>query len=518
LYAQRGFEAILQLTAKETVLTEKGIRAFSRSLYSLENLLDHILALFEQPLEGDVNHRKMIAVDLLCTWKTLLVLDNMETVSDGRVLTFIQELPPANQSKIVLTSRQKTGAWELPIPVSELNANEVREFIFYKSAEISATFPLDIETSARVERVSGGLPLAIQWIIGQYKRTRRLDAVLSGMKEKDSPVLEFSFRNIWSVLGGEAKTLLAIMSVFDGPVTTQQLNIATEMHPDAIDKALSDLVDVTLVTRSTQQSDGRMLYSALPITLSFAQHQLASMGDLEIGARRRLNQFSQQMELQSSEIARFQSIFQQYGLSSDNERRAAILCRRAESEVFAGNLDVAEALFKQARDLSPNSAYVHAMCASYELTQKRLGAATQRIDEACRRATAKTGALCYTIRARILDAQRHREATIEAFEKAVGYDPADMIIRHQYGVALSRAGRTKQAIEQFTNIIDVELKRTPPRETLLMALTTRVINLRRLGQHVEARADLALARDVVRRNPHLEHASYKLSELEDEST
>src|ERR1039458_5679926 len=54
---------------------------------------------------------------------------------------------------------------------------------------------------------------------------------------------------------------------------------------------------------------------------------LATMGELEGRARQRLQRFNEQMELQISEVARFQGEFDKYGLTTQNEKRAAILCR-----------------------------------------------------------------------------------------------------------------------------------------------------------------------------------------------
>src|ERR1022692_1769699 len=54
---------------------------------------------------------------------------------------------------------------------------------------------------------------------------------------------------------------------------------------------------------------------------------LATMGELEVRARQRLQRFNEQMELQISEVARFQGEFDKYGLTTPNEKRAAILCR-----------------------------------------------------------------------------------------------------------------------------------------------------------------------------------------------
>ena len=68
--------------------------------------------------------------------------------------------------------------------------------------------------------------------------------------------------------------------------------------------------------------------------------------------RRRFQRFTDPMELHRTELAKFQSRFDKYGLDTDNERRAAILCQRGESEMFVGNVDNADILFKQARDLA----------------------------------------------------------------------------------------------------------------------------------------------------------------------
>jgi tetratricopeptide (TPR) repeat protein len=518
LYHSKKFEAILHLTAKETILTETGIRPHTRSLYSLENLLDQILVLFQEITTSDLETKKSMVNELLSAWRTLIILDNLETVSDGRILSFVQALPAEIKSKILITSRTKTGGWELPIPVIEMNQQETFEFIKLKSSEMQIEFPLDEITISKVTNASGGLPLAVQWILGQYKRTERIDSILTTVTGKDSPVLEFSFRNVWKTLSSQAQTVLALMSIFDGPTSAHQLSVASQMPFEGIERAFVDLLDVTLVNKTLQQSDGRILYSALPITLAFARNELSSMGDLELHCRRRVQEFNEQMEIQAAEIGRFQSDFERYGITTANEKRAAILCRRAESEMFSGNVEGAELLFKQARDLCPISAYVFAKSASYELARNRVGVALDRIAEACRYATKRTGSLCYSIKARIYDVQLDRTGRRQALKQALEFDPNDTIIRHQYGVALSRSGAAQEAVDEFSKIIEIEESQPTPRETLILALTTRVINLRRLGRIDDANKDLARAKDIINKFPFLSSASTKLSELEQENS
>ncbi|MDO8532692.1 MAG: NB-ARC domain-containing protein [Dehalococcoidia bacterium] len=515
-YHRRAFEAILQLTAKETILTPEGIKPFGRSLYSLENFLDHIIDLIGEKTPQDIEAKKHLALDILGIGETLLVLDNMESVSDGRVLKFVQELPNNTKAKVLITSRQKTGGWEMPIAVNELSDEETGEFLKVKARDMGVSFPLHKDIVSRVRGATGGLPLAIQWMIGQYKITKDIAKVLTAVVHSDSPVLEFSFRNIWHSISPDAKAMLAIMTIFDVPPTIQLIATVTQWNVERIDKALAELMDVTLVTRVTQLSDGRVVYSALPITLSFARHQLDVLGDFVTRGHQRLQQYSEQMALQESEVSKFRSTFEYYGLTTDNEKKAAILCRRGESEMFAGNADNADVLFKQARDLAPQSAYILAMSASCELARGRVGLALVHSQEACRRATNKTGSLCYKILARIHDAQYDKLGRIDALEKALEYDNSDVVARHQYGVALSRGGRPEDAIREFSRIITDEKEKASPTETLMMALKTRIINLRRLDRYVEADEDMAYAGQLLKDNPYLQHHAWHFADLEDD--
>ena len=167
----------------------------------------------------------------------------------------------------------------------------------------------------------------------------------------------------------------------------QLLLIAINFQVERAEKALAELIDVTLVSRNTQSSDGRTRFVALPITMAFARHHIAEMGEFETSCRQRVQQFTDQMDLRESEIYKFRNRFEAFGLIKDHERKAAILCQRGESEMFTGNVDVADQLFKQAREMAPESAYVHAMSASYELARNRIGKALDHVADACARVT-----------------------------------------------------------------------------------------------------------------------------------
>src|SRR6185436_19576917 len=306
-----------------------------------------------------------------------------------------------------------------------------------------------------------------------------------------------------------------VLTIFDNPPTIQDLQIATEWTAEDIERRLNDLVDVTLVTRTLQSSDGRVVFVTLPITLSFARHQLRGMGDLEVKSRQRLQRFKAQMTLQKAEATRFAGMFEQYGLDTPNQKKAGILCRRGESEIFTGRVESAESFFRQARELAPQSAYVLALSASFELARGSIGLAMHYAEEACDRATSKTGAIAYSIKARVLDAQHDKAGRVSALKRAVEFSPKDSVLLHQYGVALSRAGETSQAIDVFSGIIVSERQRVPPRDTLLMAYSTRIINLRRINRNEEAEEDVREAKRILASHPALASRFGDFSHLED---
>jgi tetratricopeptide (TPR) repeat protein len=515
-YEDKIFESIIQLTAKETYLSPTGIqKKLGRSLYSLENLLDHILRIFQEIPPESLEKKIKLVIEILSAWKTLLVLDNMETVTDGRIIDFVQKLPQETKVKVLLTSRIKTGGWELPIYVKELNTSEIGDFIKIKSQEMNVCFPMDEKTISNVELATGGLPLAIQWLIGRYKISGNIFKELHCVISPESPVLEFSFRNIWKNLSTDSRAVLAIMSIFEAqPPTIDLLTITIGWSRDRIERALDELIDVTLVDKSIQEPNGSVIYTSLPITLSFAQHQLGEMGDFEKNCRQRYQTYNNSLELKAFETDRFENIFDEYGLETENEKKAAILCKRGQSEYYTGNTDIADELFKQAKDLAPHCSYVFATSASNHLARNRIGLALKDLNEACNKATKKTGALSYTIKARVLWIQKDNDGAVEALEKALEFNPTDVKFRHQYGVALSRANKTEEAIEQFTKIIEEEKRKEIPQETLLIAIKTRVINLKRLGKYQEAQADIDYAYELMSHYPHLSDCAWHFIEFE----
>jgi len=511
-YRNKSYEAILQLTAKTQQLTTGGIERTTPSLYSLEGLVDNILALFGENAES-LERRKELAYEALYAFRFLLVLDNMETIADARILEFIQGIPPGSKTKVLLTSRKKTGGWEYPVYVPELNSDEIQEFINVKAMELRISFPTADPILDQVKQATGGLPLAILWLLGRYKIERDVNVLFRTLRSKDSPVLEFTFRNIWMSLPLDSKALLGALSIFDDLPTIEMLAIATDWPIERIDNAIGSLEEVTLIDKVMQKPSGRMVYTALPLTLDFAAKELTKMGDFAAECSKRYNEFTSNTDFGHS--PELNAIFRRYDITSTIEKKAVRLCKRIESEVFAGNTEIAESLFEQARALAPTSAYVLCMFATFDLQRNHLQDAETTVNDACSTSTNhKLKAYCYATKARVLEAKKDKNGVVAALQKALELDNEDLSIRHRYGVALSKVLMYKEAIEQFTTLIDSEIKRKYPQETLMMALVTRAVNWLKLDNSEEAKKDITLAKELLKTHRYLQSSEPWITRLE----
>jgi len=513
LYEKRLFDCIIHLSAKDRMLTPDGIASCSPSLYSLENLLDHIIDTFGETIPHDLNKRKELAIEWLTAGSTLLVLDNMESVNDGRIMEFVTGLPAETKVKVLMTSRQRSGGWELPFPVQELTIDETNEFLQLRCKELSVNFTDLSRFVSDIWNCTGGLPLALQWLLGRYKIQKGIKKILDSFSGKDCPVLEYSFRNIWLLLSQDSRIILSVLTIFDKFPTAQLISITTGFPIDRVENALNELEDVTLVNKFTQVSDGKIIYTALPITLTFARHQLTLMGEGSLQFTQRYQRYLSQIQLDETEMSNFNSTFSKYAIESDDEKRAVILCRRGESEYFMGNYDNADSLFKEALDLIPQSSYVNALRASYELTRNNIARAQYFIAEAIKRITPATGALCYVIKSKILEVEHRWDDRIACLKKATEFDPNDNVVRHQYGVALSKNGKSEDAINEFNHIISKESKKDIPSKQLMLALKTRMLNYNRLGMLEKLEDDKKMVLGFIDQFPHLSEEIEYFSEF-----
>lgn len=90
-YEAKQFEYIVSITAKDRELTSSGIQALTPGKTTFDKLLDSILEVlrFSEYKSQALSEKERTVRGLLAAGNGLLVVDNLETVDDARVIQFL---------------------------------------------------------------------------------------------------------------------------------------------------------------------------------------------------------------------------------------------------------------------------------------------------------------------------------------------------------------------------------------------------------------------------------------------
>ena len=484
-YETKKFDAILHLSAKDVELSvESGFHYLNPSLISLEDFLDKILCLFElkEFCISTLADKKIYVNEILDEYKCLFILDNMETIRDGRIMEFVRDFPQTSKAKVLLTSRARTSDWEYPIEITEFSNQEIIEFIQAICSEMKIKIIDDQEVIESISRISGGLPLAIRWIIGEYAHTNNMTNILNRVITADSPLLEFSFRNSWNSLDDKAQQALSVLSIIEEPSTFHVWRTVLNWSVENIEKAIKKLEEVTFVTETIDKNTGEKIYASLPITLSFARNELDKFGELASAARIRYQEYKKTLELTSENVEHYEGLFKKFQAVTDIQKQSIILCRMAEGEASSLGYDEAEEFYNKAISIDPTNIYALVSYGKFKAEFFSYEEALQLINKAVKRITKANGFFVYYNLADVYGKKKDWEKKVFFLKEALKYEPSNIMAQHALGVSLGRLQRHKEAIDIFDKIIQLELQKNSPSNSLIYAINTKIFSLKKLNK------------------------------------
>lgn len=265
---QERFEVILWISAKQTLLTPDGILHNRSTFNNLDDLFREIALVMKQPelIQGSPEQRRSQIEHALHDQRTLLLIDNLETVDDEELLSFLREMP--DPTKAVITTRHRIDVARdirllgMPRPDADLLiANELAE----------SGLTLSASQCDELYQRTGGVPLAIVWSIGTLRHGLSVDAMLRRLGSGQSDIARFCFTESSRLIAGRpSESLLLALSLFDADVGVPLLGAIAGLanDPYARDEGVAELLKLSLVNIH----DGRL--DLLPLTRSFARDQL----------------------------------------------------------------------------------------------------------------------------------------------------------------------------------------------------------------------------------------------------
>ncbi len=222
-----NFQNIIWVSAKPNFYdpTLDRVDARQPQFQSLDNVLAAILEFheFEDANTYKSNEKKWLVLELLRDAKTLLILDNFESVARAGqedVLNFfgltakqaLKDKP--DYFKVIITSRELIPSGFHQIRLKGLDKRESKQLMqrLYEQYALSARQQLTIQQQDAVYEATQGIPLIIKHCYGQvYEYGCEIEVVLRKLSTAGTKVVDFSFAEVFLLLKKDELQLRIIL-------------------------------------------------------------------------------------------------------------------------------------------------------------------------------------------------------------------------------------------------------------------------------------------------------------------
>lgn len=270
------FEAVIWISAQESILTLHGIEPVIPEAKTLSDILIAIGTSLGNPTIGNLSIQEQVrrAYNLLARQTTLLVLDNFETLSKNEqrdIIDFLRKSPMT--LKVIITSRERVSEGQV-IRLPGLSEEESGALLEWDAQQ--KNIHLTQDQNKYLVNFTGGLPLALLWVQGQiavlgYSVTHVLDKL---SLDADIPILQYCFNHSWNLLGNsDARKLLFALALQPDPLSRSALQeIAGILTNEHLGNEISHLLQLSLI----EHNHDRDAFSILPLTRRFVRTQFGS--------------------------------------------------------------------------------------------------------------------------------------------------------------------------------------------------------------------------------------------------
>jgi hypothetical protein len=278
------FEAIVWTSAKEARLGLTGIEMIDPGLRKFDDLIDTILSVFRSTdeLEKPLTDRVECVDAILKSGDQgiLLVVDNLETIHDQRVLEFMKDLPRPNRA--LLTSRIGLGDAERRYPLGALRQQEATK-LFKNLASEKGLHDLGRMPDAVIDPYVEKLhryPLAIKWTVGQVSLGKDLNSVIAESASATGDIARFCFEHIFdNFVAPEEKRILYVLSTRDFGAPKGVISHLSGLSVESVESAIQRLVTACLIVPQHKADDSGLItdsYGLLPLTRAYTFSKLQS--------------------------------------------------------------------------------------------------------------------------------------------------------------------------------------------------------------------------------------------------
>ncbi|MCD8402456.1 NB-ARC domain-containing protein [Tenacibaculum finnmarkense] len=357
------FELIIWTSAKTTMLTSKGIE----EIYTAITDYTGLVSVISDTIDKNITENKLDSIlEYLEIFKTLIIIDNLETIQSEEVKLFIRKAQ--TKCNIVITSRIGLGELEYPRTLSGLSENEcaklIREIARIRNSDILLKLPQSILIEIASKLYYN--PLALKWFVSTVETGISPQEVLNN---KDD-LLNFCLTNVYGKLSKGAISVLNSIRASRRKLSSAEIIYLSEYEALDARKYLIELFKTTLITREIVDSQNlEEVYYLIP---DFAKEYLSQKHPVDKVFVKMITRKSRELNSGINDIKKVNSHneFSINALSciTTNQKIAAKLLSEALNYSKANNYDKAFQKIAEAKNVDPSYYEVYRVSAFLKAT------------------------------------------------------------------------------------------------------------------------------------------------------
>jgi hypothetical protein len=251
-----GYDMVLWSSAKTRQFKQGGIFPIAApDFWDLESFLNKILVDmgFPEEQEQDLNAKKDKAIELLETFSSLLVVDDIDSLNwrtNADLVDFITFRIPNTKCKVLVTSRRELAGMPT-IFVGGFNDEDGQKFIRsrLKLAGMDSNL-LGTKEMRQILQVTDSSPLYIEALLRYFKSTGELEATVQMWRDKGGDAArEYALKRELEMVSDDARFVLCAFCYSDGPSSLAEAKATTGFSVTRLESAISDLQQLFLVPR-----------------------------------------------------------------------------------------------------------------------------------------------------------------------------------------------------------------------------------------------------------------------------
>lgn len=482
--SRKKLNGVVWLSAKETKLSYLGIEDIEPTIKNYEQLLDTISEVMGFGINSETIEKKEEDVKIIFELHdcVLIVIDNLETITDERIIKFIFDAHP--KIMILITSRKGLGQVERRYELRQLKEKEA-VYLFRqvsKDKKIDSLAKLDEDVIKNYVAKVSYYPLAIKWVIGHVAMGKDIHVLIDSINETTSDISHFCFDHIYNGLSDPAKKILCALSFFDDPPSVGVLKYVVNINQNDFEDGIHELLLVSLVIPDqykTEQNEISRRFTLLSLTRGYVRQQVDHNSILKRNIEERLQTVNSTIEEAERAKKQYRFSLSNLGATTEEEKVAAMIAQTAFTKYQAGMYIDAVDDYKRACDIAPRFASLYRNWAVMESLEGHSIEADDLMERASK-LNSKDPQIWLTWGNIKRKGNKIKDALVY-YQKAYDLNPNDYVILNALGQAKSRLGDYDEADKLFRSALQ--------KETTGSSIRHEIINRSSIADNLSRRAE-----------------------------